>query len=719
MSIKLRMNLLAIGAVVAILLTSGFLAWQHYTIKDFSNTEITLHHLEILLLEQRRNEKDFIMRKDLKYQQKFIETDIEIQNKFLELEELVRTTIGRDDAVLALHKQVDEYEKHFLQLVEAYEVIGLNEKVGLRGKLRAAIHEAEAEIELADNYRLHSDMLMLRRREKDFLLRFDESYVGKFEKDFEKFIGDIESTSSISPDTRERILAKAHVYRTDFLELVHKYKEIGLDQSSGMQGTMRSSIHATEESIAAINSVVDEELATSEANIVTLTLVIVCLLSLLVLIYNLKSSAGIRRPLERLVEVADAVAERNYNVRTEIESTDEIGHLAKTLDGMILQISSSTATIEQERNAMKEKADTAIAAASEKQLYLEEHLARVFNALRMIQQRNLSQRLNHDKDDEIGQLIETYNAMRNDLASIIQVLQKEAEGISEAASSIATSTEEMSLTVSEQSMQIREVAAAMEEMNATIGETATNTTHASELVEATIGNTNEGRDAMNRTIEGMRRIADVVEQSSMVMGKLGTSSEKVGSVVNVIEEIADQTNLLALNAAIEAARAGEAGRGFAVVADEVRKLAERTQTATREIGQMIAEIQTDTATAVESSNTAAVEVEQGITLANNAGSVLEQIVNNISNVGDVFSQIAAASEEQSATSNDVARSIETVSAASEQSTTAIHSVAQSVSGLNEQAGNLRALADTFVLSANRTLTSGDHSAIDESKMLKQ
>lgn len=719
MSIKLRMNLLAFGAVVAILFTTGFLAIQHYTVKDYSNTDISLQKVEKLMLEQRRNEKDFIMRKDIKYRQKFIETDVALQAEFKRLEDLTLKTIGSNEYVLELHHKVDEYEQNFLKLVDGYEVIGLDEKSGLRGKLRAAIHEAEAEIGELGNYQLLSDMLMLRRREKDFLLRFDEKYVGKFETDYNTFVQNI-NAASLNSDKRERLLSKADVYRSDFLALVDQYKIIGLDPNSGLMGNVRASIHATEETILAVATSLTEELSASEANIVTLTIIIVCLLSVFVLVYNIRSSMSIRRPIERLALVADEVSEHNYEIRTEIESGDEIGKLAQTLDEMILQVGSSTETIASERNEMREKADNAIAAAREKQLYLEEHLARVFNALRKIQQRNLSERLHHDQDDEIGQLVETYNAMRNDLADIIQVLQEEADGIAEAASSIATSTEEMSLTVSEQSMQIREVAVAMEEMNATIGETANNTTQAANLVEATIHNTNEGREAMHHTIDGMRRIAEVVEKSSGVMGKLGESSEKIGSVVNVIEEIADQTNLLALNAAIEAARAGEAGRGFAVVADEVRKLAERTQTATREIGKMITDIQADTATAVSSSKTAAAEVEQGIELANNAGSALEQIVENISNVGQVFAQIAAASEQQSATSNDVARSIETVSAASEESTTAIHSVAQSVSGLNEQAEKLKALSSTFVLSDRRTLAAGSGGPLtDNSKLLQQ
>jgi methyl-accepting chemotaxis protein len=167
----------------------------------------------------------------------------------------------------------------------------------------------------------------------------------------------------------------------------------------------------------------------------------------------------------------------------------------------------------------------------------------------------------------------------------------------------------------------------------------------------------EGGKIVVKTLEKMRHIGEVVEQSSQTIRKLGESSARIGEVVVVIEEIADQTNLLALNAAIEAARAGEQGRGFAVVADEVRKLAERTVRATREIEQTITLIQKETAAAVDAISDGAREVAGGIQLADEAGRALTTIVEGTQQVSSMIGTIAAATEEQSAATQEISKTL--------------------------------------------------------------
>lgn len=158
--------------------------------------------------------------------------------------------------------------------------------------------------------------------------------------------------------------------------------------------------------------------------------------------------------------------------------------------------------------------------------------------------------------------------------------------------------------------------------------------------------------------------------------KLGNSSAEIGEIVQVIEEIADQTNLLALNAAIEAARAGEQGRGFAVVADEVRKLAERTSEATKEIAATVRHIQHDTLNAVQAMQNGKSEAQEGIGFADNAGQVLQDIVQGMRDVQTMVVQIAAATQEQSATSNQIAENVENISAATEESASTVQEVAR-------------------------------------------
>ena len=186
-----------------------------------------------------------------------------------------------------------------------------------------------------------------------------------------------------------------------------------------------------------------------------------------------------------------------------------------------------------------------------------------------------------------------------------------------------------------------------------------------------------------------------MEESTEVVQHLSTSSEQIGDIVRVIDEIADQTNLLALNAAIEAARAGEQGKGFAVVADEVRKLAERTSVATQEISEKIKRVQVDTSNAVKAMNTGTSRVKEGISLAREAGDALDEVVESAASGAGMVVQIAAAVEEQSATSATISQSIETVSGAAHESARNIKDISENVEHLVQSTNALQMLLSEF------------------------
>ena len=200
---------------------------------------------------------------------------------------------------------------------------------------------------------------------------------------------------------------------------------------------------------------------------------------------------------------------------------------------------------------------------------------------------------------------------------------------------------------------------------------------------------------MDETIRGMERISEVVRKSAETVQELGNSSNQIGEIIQVIDDIADQTNLLALNAAIEAARAGEQGRGFAVVADEVRKLAERTTKATKEIAAMIKKIQKDTVGAVESMQQGTEEVQKGKELARKAGTSLNEIITGAQKVVDIITQVAAASEEQSSTSEQISKSIESISSVTQQSAGGVQQIAHAAEDLNRLTVNLQELVANF------------------------
>jgi methyl-accepting chemotaxis protein len=241
----------------------------------------------------------------------------------------------------------------------------------------------------------------------------------------------------------------------------------------------------------------------------------------------------------------------------------------------------------------------------------------------------------------------------------------------------------------------------VEEMSRTVTENAMSANKTSEMAQENSNVATEGGRVVQQTVQKMRDIAKVVENSAQNIQKLGESSKQIGEIISVIDDIADQTNLLALNAAIEAARAGEQGRGFAVVADEVRKLAERTTEATKQIADMIKGIQIDTEKAVVAMNQGNVEVKSGIELADKAGESLESILTSTRDVLDMINQIAAASEEQSATSEQISKNVVSISKVTADSTRRIEDVAHTSEDLAKLTEHLSQLMGKFKVDQNQ------------------
>lgn len=297
------------------------------------------------------------------------------------------------------------------------------------------------------------------------------------------------------------------------------------------------------------------------------------------------------------------------------------------------------------------------------------------------------------------------NTLNDSLSDMILNVKNAIQATASASSEISSSTEEMAAGAQEQSSQATEVASAVEEMTKTIFETSKATIQAAETAKSSGSKAEDGGRVVKQTIEGMNRISEVVNQSANTVFQLGQNSERIGEIIQVIDDIADQTNLLALNAAIEAARAGEQGRGFAVVADEVRKLAERTTKATKEIAQMIKQIQNDTSQAVSSIKEGTVEVENGKKLANQAGTVLVEILQGAHTVSDVVTQVAAASEQQSATAEEIGKNIESMSLVMHETAQGVQQIAQAAEGLNRLTESLENLIRQFKVNEKHHLQS--------------
>ena len=319
------------------------------------------------------------------------------------------------------------------------------------------------------------------------------------------------------------------------------------------------------------------------------------------------------------------------------------------------------------------------------------------------------------KGDEITKMFLGLNKavanMRNLISQVLHTIQTTASSSKQ----ISAGTEEMAAGAQEQSTQAEEVASAVEQMTKTIFETTRNAGSAAESAKKYGEIAKAGGNVVNQTINGMTRISDMVKNSAVMIRQLGDNSRQIGEIIQVIEDIADQTNLLALNAAIEAARAGEQGRGFAVVADEVRKLAERTAKATKEISAKIKKIQLDTNGAVDSMEKGTEEAEKGKNLADKAGESLIKIIDGADEVVNIITQVAAASEEQSSASEQISKNMETISNVTRQSSESIMQIAQAAEDLNRQTNKLEQLVSFFKFSGDNTFFNKENKNILELK----
>ncbi|PNA04151.1 methyl-accepting chemotaxis protein [Pseudomonas sp. FW305-BF6] len=308
---------------------------------------------------------------------------------------------------------------------------------------------------------------------------------------------------------------------------------------------------------------------------------------------------------------------------------------------------------------------------------------------------DLSQNVIVTRRDELGVLQQGIARMGVTLRDLISGIRDGVTQIASAAEELSAVTEQTSAGVNSQKVETDQVATAMHEMTATVQEVARNAEEASQAAAAADGEAREGDKVVNEAIAQIERLASEVVRSTEAMSVLQQESDKIGSVMDVIKAVAEQTNLLALNAAIEAARAGEAGRGFAVVADEVRGLAQRTQKSTEEIEGLVAGLQNGTQQVAAVMNNSRALTDSSVALTRKAGDSLENITRTVSNIQSMNQQIAAAAEQQSAVAEEISRSIINVRDVSEQTAAASDETAKSSVELARLGGQLQQMVSHF------------------------
>ncbi|KOO09349.1 methyl-accepting chemotaxis protein [Vibrio hepatarius] len=552
---NIKHKVYSLGAVAILGVVSLLFSTSHFakTTYQLNHANLLVADLEVRLLNLRRNEKDFLLRKDMKYLTRFNEN----MDKFLATEaELSGILTSHDMASSAqLKKDILKYQSGFTALVNAYDQMGLDPESKLIGNYNAELEDARTH--------LSSDQLVS-------LFEFDE----KVER------GELDS--NLVPAESEKLLAAAQA-------LIAQKEKIGLKYNVGLLGETRALSHTVEEQFTDfVNTLATQSEETSN-RLATFKMIVTALVILVIVLFILQISRSINRQVSSLLEIIQEIARsNNVSLRANLKGKDELVSIGNYFNRLL------------------------------------EKLEQLISGTQM-------------KSSELS--ASTAN-MHNELENVIEQFNVQADHTMTMATSV-------------------------QQMVSTIREISESTAVAVEGVQQAAVNAGSGRDVVKSTVENIGQLSMILGDSQTSINSLNTHVDKIGDAVNIIQEIAEQTNLLALNAAIEAARAGEQGRGFAVVADEVRALASRTHQSTEEITKVVTAIQSQMHTVVINIDQCNEQGRQTLDSSASLDDSLTQIITDMDNIQANSERIASAIEEQGIVMNQVSDSITELNSISE------------------------------------------------------
>lgn len=643
-TLKISSRIYALGAlaVVTAAILSGAYVYGDGIIRqethielDFARLEAFEQTIEISSLQLRRQEKAFLLRKDTAhiagYEKHYQDVETSLGGiSTLGVAKPLAANVQRLKEGLAQHRQ------QFLKVADMHKTLGLNEKLGLKGQLRKAVHNVEKRLKAANLDKLTVKMLMMRRHEKDFMLRGATKYIGRIDKRRVEFDVLLDK-APLSTTEKHDISVLMDAYQRGFRSFAQTASKLvpATEKLSRLFDDLRPDFKALAE--AAHTGMKEAERNVVSAQKLTETIFLGAALFTLfsASLFGWAISRSILKPIDQLTDAMKTLAEGDTSVDVPgSETRNELGSMSRAVL-VFKQNAVRRAELEAEQKEQALHAETEKRAAMDK-------LANAFEA-------------------SVGTIVGTVSAAVVDLNATAQSMVRSSEASCDKANSVAAASEEAAVNV-------QTVAASAEEMSSSI----------SEINQQIVG-----------ALEASKRAVQGVEQTSEQVETLSQTAERVGEVVSLISDIAEQTNLLALNATIESARAGDAGKGFAVVASEVKSLANETAKATEGISRHISEIQSNTSSAVNAIGSIGDIIRQLEGASTSIASAMEE-------QGAATQEVSRNISEAASGTDEVSSAIEGVTLASRETGEAAGQVLHSARKLGEQADMMKAEIQTFV-----------------------
>jgi methyl-accepting chemotaxis protein len=614
-SIRHKHKLIIVMMILGLTLLGALVYKQLGYLHILSDTRENVGKIERDMLTLRRHEKDFLSRLDPKYVARFNDTQNELNSTLITLSQNLEKAGLNNAEIPALTESLNAYNEIFSRLATVRETIGFSPKEGLYGSLRSAVHNIEDAASEYNDYEVLYQILMLRRHEKDFMLRHDEKYITRFNDRIQELNVLLNQRGFVN------MLKDSDQYKADFNALAEAEKQVGLTEALGLRNNMRTRVHSAEEMMTSMDAFILEE-TTSAYQQASAILIVSSLFIITIMVIALSLiSRAIYKPIQLI--------------------THKISQISTELD--------------------------------------------------------LSAQVNYKAENELGILSMAFDKLVDNLRSTVLQVQSSADEVATASATMSQLTTVVVNSGKEQQVEIDHAAVAVDQMSATISEVAHSASNASTAVRSAYDSINHGKQITNEARDAILSLNNDVQDAAEAILQLQKDSDSIGEILSVISAIAEQTNLLALNAAIEAARAGEQGRGFAVVADEVRTLASRTQESTESIRSKINGFQKGTESVVATVVRAQDQAKTGIEKSQESAHILDKLFSSIGNINDLNTLVASAAEEQSAVAREVNKNIRHISELSSHVQNQAAQAENQGSSLKTLSNNLTGIINRFII----------------------